>query len=214
MFLEKYYGLTKSIKFISSAKNKSSKFEILLGSWYFFLIKIIFFLGTKKMSCFAWCNTSDPRIKRSLRRSIGDYHGGKTLAAFANMSFKTDSGKRKFIEEIARLGKGNITSKAFSFRELCAATQNFHPSNVIGEGGFGRVYKGYLKSTDQVVAVKQLDRNGFQGNREFFVEVLVLSLLKHPNLVNLVGYCAEGEQRILVYEYMVNGSLEDHLLGK
>ncbi|RYR27455.1 probable serine/threonine-protein kinase PBL23 [Arachis ipaensis] len=212
MFLEKYYGLTKSIKFISSAKNKSSKFEILLGSWYFFLIKIIFFLGTKKMSCFAWCNTSDPRIKRSLRRSIGDYHGGKTLAAFANMSFKTDSGKRKFIEEIARLGKGNITSKAFSFRELCAATQNFHPSNVIGEGGFGRVYKGYLKSTDQVVAVKQLDRNGFQGNREFFVEVLVLSLLKHPNLVNLVGYCAEGEQRILVYEYMVNGSLEDHLL--
>lgn len=66
----------------------------------------------------------------------------------------------------------------------------------------------------QVVAVKQLDRNGFQGNREFLVEVLILSLLHHPNLVNLVGYCAEGEQRILVYEYMPNGSLEDHLLGK
>lgn len=65
----------------------------------------------------------------------------------------------------------------------------------------------------QVVAVKQLDRNGFQGNREFLVEVLMLSLLHHPNLVNLVGYCADGEQRILVYEYMSNGSLEDHLLG-
>lgn len=66
----------------------------------------------------------------------------------------------------------------------------------------------------QVVAVKQLDRNGFQGNREFLVEVLILSLLHHPHLVNLVGYCCEGDQRILVYEYMANGSLEDHLLGK
>lgn len=66
---------------------------------------------------------------------------------------------------------------------------------------------------DQDVAVKQLDRNGFQGNREFLVEVLILSLLHHDNLVNLVGYCADGEQRILVYEYMENGSLEDHLLS-
>ena len=65
----------------------------------------------------------------------------------------------------------------------------------------------------QEVAVKQLDRNGFQGNREFLVEVLLLSLLHHPNLVNLVGYCADGDQRILVYDYMPNGSLEDHLLG-
>lgn len=65
----------------------------------------------------------------------------------------------------------------------------------------------------QVVAVKQLDRNGFQGNREFLVEVLMLSLLHNPNLVNLVGYCAEGPQRLLVYEFMAKGSLEDHLLG-
>lgn len=65
----------------------------------------------------------------------------------------------------------------------------------------------------QIVAVKQLDRNGFQGNREFLVEVLMLSLLHHPNLVKLLGYCADGDQRILVYEYMPLGSLEDHLLG-
>lgn len=67
--------------------------------------------------------------------------------------------------------------------------------------------------TRQMVAVKQLDRNGFQGNKEFLVEVLMLCLLEHPNLVNLVGYCTDGDQRILVYEYMPNGSLEDHLLG-
>lgn len=64
------------------------------------------------------------------------------------------------------------------------------------------------------MAVKQLDKNGVQGNREFLAEVLTLSLIHHPNLVNLIGYCADGHQRILVYEYMSNGSLEGHLLGK
>lgn len=65
----------------------------------------------------------------------------------------------------------------------------------------------------QIVAIKQLDRNGLQGNREFLVEVLMLSLLHHPNLVNLIGYCADGDQRLLVYEFMPLGSLEDHLHG-
>lgn len=66
----------------------------------------------------------------------------------------------------------------------------------------------------QVVAIKKLNRNGLQGNREFLVEVLMLSLLQHENLVNLIGYCAEGDQRLLVYEFMPLGSLEDHLHGK
>lgn len=63
------------------------------------------------------------------------------------------------------------------------------------------------------MAVKQLDRNGLQGNREFLAEVLTLSLVHHPCLVNLIGYCADGRQRILVYEFMPNGSLEDHIFG-
>ncbi|KAK8682787.1 hypothetical protein V6N13_055161 [Hibiscus sabdariffa] len=105
----------------------------------------------------------------------------------------------------------NIAAQTFTFRELAAATNNFRPECLLGEGGFGRVYKGRLESTGQVVAVKQLDQNGLQGNREFLVEVLMLSLLHHPNLVNLIGYCADGDQRLLVYEFMPLGSLEDHL---
>ncbi|KAL0857187.1 hypothetical protein Bca101_062341 [Brassica carinata] len=139
-----------------------------------------------------------------------------------------DSSRRRYIsEEIAKLGKGNISAQIFTFRELCVATKNFNPEYQLGEGGFGRVYKGHIENPEKayillqhllhilvktVVAVKQLDRNGYQGNREFLVEVMMLSLLHHQNLVNLVGYCADGDQRILVYEYMQNGSLEDHLL--
>ncbi|XP_020213153.1 probable serine/threonine-protein kinase PBL7 [Cajanus cajan] len=105
----------------------------------------------------------------------------------------------------------HIAAQTFSFRELATATRNFRAECLLGEGGFGRVYKGRLESINQVVAIKQLDRNGLQGNREFLVEVLMLSLLHHPNLVNLIGYCADGDQRLLVYEYMSLGSLEDHL---
>lgn len=105
----------------------------------------------------------------------------------------------------------NIAAHTFTFRELVAATENFRSECFLGEGGFGCVYKGRLESTGQVVAVKQLDRNGLQGNREFLVEVLMLSMLHHHNLVNLIGYCADGDQRLLVYEFMSMGSLEYHL---
>lgn len=64
------------------------------------------------------------------------------------------------------------------------------------------------------MAIKQLVRDGLQGNREFLVEVLMLMVLRHSNLVSLIGYCSEGDERLLVYEYMINGSLEDHLFGE
>lgn len=66
----------------------------------------------------------------------------------------------------------------------------------------------------QAVAIKQLDRNGLQGTKEFIVEVTMLSLVDHPNLVKLIGFCAERDQKLLVYEYMPLGSLETHLHGK
>ncbi|KAH7567013.1 hypothetical protein JRO89_XS07G0006800 [Xanthoceras sorbifolium] len=91
-------------------------------------------------------------------------------------------------------------ARSFTFRELATATQNFREVNLIGEGGFGKV-----------VAVKQLNHEGLQGHQEFIVEVLMLSLLHNNNLVKLIGYCTAGDQRLLVYEYMPMGSLEDHL---
>lgn len=67
---------------------------------------------------------------------------------------------------------------------------------------------------EQIVAIKQLNHDGIQGFKKFLVEVLMLSLLHHSNLVTLIGYCTDGDQRLLVYEYMPMGCLEDHLFGK
>ncbi|KAK8602891.1 hypothetical protein V6N13_085093 [Hibiscus sabdariffa] len=168
------------------------------------------------MNCFSCCMTEE---KISSRRSNSDVNDlanlskTKSLLSFANISFKSDASRKRYInEEIIKKGKGDTNAKAFDYSDLCTATNNFNPDNQLGEGGFGRVYKGQVDNSNQVVAVKQLDRNGYQGNKEFLVEVLMLSLLNHPNLVNLVGYCVDGDQRILVYEYMPNGSLESHLL--
>ncbi|KAK7376655.1 hypothetical protein VNO80_02069 [Phaseolus coccineus] len=109
--------------------------------------------------------------------------------------------------------KASATS--YSFRELATAARGFKEENLIGEGGFGKVYKGRL-STGQLVAIKQLrlDGESHQGNREFVTEVLMLSLLHHSNLVKLFGYCTHGDQRLLVYEYMAMGSLEQYLSEK
>ncbi|KAG9152996.1 hypothetical protein Leryth_021940 [Lithospermum erythrorhizon] len=108
---------------------------------------------------------------------------------------------------------GHLEARVFSYSELASATNNFSEEALIGEGGFGLVYKGVLESTGLIVALKKLKESGLQGEKEFEVEVLMLSRLRHPNLVILIGYCAEGDERILVYEYIPFGSLEYHLYG-
>ncbi|KAJ1441590.1 Serine/threonine-protein kinase, active site [Sesbania bispinosa] len=100
----------------------------------------------------------------------------------------------------------------FTLRQLKAATNNFDISNKIGEGGFGPVYKGIL-SNGTVIAVKQLSPKSEQGNREFINEIGMISALQHPFLVKLYGCCVEGDQLLVVYEYMENNSLAHALFG-
>ncbi|XP_040868264.1 probable serine/threonine-protein kinase PBL28 isoform X1 [Glycine max] len=107
-------------------------------------------------------------------------------------------------------------SSVFTLREMEQATFSFSDDNLLGKGGFGRVYRGTLKS-GEVVAIKKMELPAIkaaEGEREFRVEVDLLSRLDHPNLVSLIGYCADGKNRFLVYEYMHNGNLQDHLNGK
>nr|GMC91329.1 probable serine/threonine-protein kinase PBL19 [Ipomoea batatas]GMD62148.1 probable serine/threonine-protein kinase PBL19 [Ipomoea batatas] len=113
--------------------------------------------------------------------------------------------------------------RVFSFSELRQGTNNFSRLLKIGEGGFGCVYKGKIKPVDGngepvVVAIKKLNRDGYQGHKQWVAEVQFLGVVEHPNLVKLIGYCGvdgeRGIQRLLVYEFMQNKSLEDHLFSK
>lgn len=113
--------------------------------------------------------------------------------------------------------------KSFTFNELKNATRNFRPDSLLGEGGFGYVFKGWVDEqtlsaarpgTGMVVACKKLKPEGFQGHKEWLTEVNYLGQLHHPNLVKLIGYCLEGENRLLVYEFMPKGSLENHLFRR
>ncbi|KAL1821385.1 hypothetical protein ACET3Z_016254 [Daucus carota] len=101
----------------------------------------------------------------------------------------------------------------FSLRHIKAATGNFDHANKIGEGGFGPVYKGRLADGLEI-AVKQLSSKSKQGTREFINEIGMISALQHPNLVKLYGCCIEGNQLLLVYEYLENNSLARALFGR
>jgi len=113
--------------------------------------------------------------------------------------------------------------RRFTFNELKCATRNFRPESLLGEGGFGCVFKGWIEEngtapvkpgTGLTVAVKTLNHDGLQGHKEWVAEVDFLGNLQHPHLVKLVGYCIEDDQRLLVYEFMPRGSLENHLFRK
>lgn len=108
----------------------------------------------------------------------------------------------------------------FTLKELQTVTNEFSKSNYLGEGGFGAVYKGFIDDKirpglkAQPVAVKVLDLDGSQGHREWLAEIIFLGQLKHRHLVNLIGYCCEEEHRLLVYEYIERGSLENKLFNR
>lgn len=140
--------------------------------------------------------------------------------------------------------------RKFTFNDLKLATRNFRPDSLLGEGGFGCVFKGWIEEngtgpvkpgTGLTVAVKTLNHDGIQGHKEWLVWLLLYSIspcfisflyrifssllsslvfqaeinflgdLTHPNLVKLIGFCIEEDQRLLVYEFMPRGSLENHL---
>jgi len=103
--------------------------------------------------------------------------------------------------------------RRFSYAELLYATDNFNHYNYLAQGGYGSVYRGILPE-GQLIAVKQHKIASNQGDEEFCAEVEVLSCAQHRNLVTLIGYCVESGKRLLVYEYVCNGSLDRHLSCK
>ncbi|KAM3731653.1 hypothetical protein ACB098_12G180500 [Castanea mollissima] len=109
--------------------------------------------------------------------------------------------------ELGERKKEDVDVPLFNFTTVATATNKFSPANVIGAGGFGPVYKGRL-CNGQDIAVKRLSKNSRQGLEEFKNEVFLIAKLQHKNLVKLLGYCVEGDEKMLIYEYMPNKSLD------
>ncbi|KAK2969156.1 hypothetical protein RJ640_026790 [Escallonia rubra] len=101
--------------------------------------------------------------------------------------------------------------RRFSLAEIQTATQDFDDALVIGQGGFGKVYKGMIDNGASTVAIKRLNSLSKQGAPEFWTEVEMLSKFRHCHLVSLIGYCDDSHEMVLVYEYMLHGTLDDHL---
>ncbi|KAJ9552319.1 hypothetical protein OSB04_016364 [Centaurea solstitialis] len=99
----------------------------------------------------------------------------------------------------------------FSYLELAGSTGDFAENEKLGEGGFGGVYKGFLKDSGTHVAVKRVSKTSKQGIKEYSSEVRIISRLRHRNLVQLIGWCHEKRELLLVYEFMENGSLDSHI---
>ncbi|KAJ7951503.1 Kinase-like protein [Quillaja saponaria] len=156
------------------------------------------------LSCFkAKCSDLQPKVcekTSSCRLSLSDLSN-------SSLSIMSDLSNSLFGSNL----------HIFTLKELKLITQNFSKSNLLGEGGFGQVFKGFVDDKlrpgleAQCVAVKVLDLEGKQGHREWLAEVIFLGQLKHSHLVNLIGYCCEDEHRLLVYEYMERGNLENKL---
>ena len=103
----------------------------------------------------------------------------------------------------------NFTLHSFSYNELANATDGF--KEVLGEGSFGSVYKGYVSEANKTIVVKRLEKFVEEGEREFQAEITAIGRTHHRNLVQLLGFCIEGSRKLLVYEYISNGSLADLL---
>uniref|UniRef100_A0A0C9RIT4 non-specific serine/threonine protein kinase n=1 Tax=Wollemia nobilis TaxID=56998 RepID=A0A0C9RIT4_9CONI len=139
----------------------------------------------------------------------------QSLSSLSDLSIPSTP---KGVEDLRQNSGSNLL--VFTMYELETITKSFRKDYVLGEGGFGTVYKGYIDENVRTglkslpVAVKVLNKNGLQGHREWLAEVIFLGQLRHPHLVKLIGYCCEDDHRLLVYEFMFRGSLENHLFRK
>ncbi|XP_066345670.1 probable serine/threonine-protein kinase PIX13 isoform X1 [Miscanthus floridulus] len=180
-------------------------------------------------------SSGPPSSSRSPGPSMNSSAATTGRSVSGSTSTSTSSGSRPLAaaadtypeEEEEEAKEGRILEtpdlRIFTFAELRAATRNFKPDTVLGEGGFGRVYKGWVdektmnptrSGIGMVVAVKKLNPESVQGLQEWQSEVNFMGRLSHPNLVRLLGYCVEDRELLLVYEYMPKGSLDNHLFRK
>ncbi|KAL1816862.1 hypothetical protein ACET3Z_019436 [Daucus carota] len=145
---------------------------------------------------------------------LGAIAGSVTLSAIVTLIIlRSQRRKQHFTSKKRQQSRVSIKIdgvKDFTYAEMALATDNFSSSSQVGQGGYGKVYKGIL-ADGTVVAIKRAQEGSLQGEKEFLNEIELLSRLHHRNLVSLLGYCDEESEQMLIYEFMPNGTLRDHL---
>ncbi|KAE8039439.1 hypothetical protein FH972_011850 [Carpinus fangiana] len=148
---------------------------------------------------------------------LGTIAGAVTLSAIVSLLIlRKHTRKHHAVLKRRRLSKASMKIdgvKDFTYGEMAMATNNFNSSTQVGQGGYGKVYKGIL-ADGTVVAIKRAQEGSLQGEKEFLTEIELLSRLHHRNLVSLIGYCDEEGEQMLVYEFMPNLTLRDQLSAK
>lgn len=119
--------------------------------------------------------------------------------------------RRQMYAEVCKDWEAEFGPHRFAYKELHHATKGFNQRNLLGTGGFGKVYRGVLPISKLEVAVKKISHESRQGMKEFVAEVVSIGRLRHRNLVRLLGYCRRKDELLLVYDYMSNGSLDKYL---
>ncbi|GLT35489.1 hypothetical protein SLA2020_099380 [Shorea laevis] len=171
----------------------------------------------------AYKDESSPSLSTSISKgalagiTLGTFVGAVTLTAIISLIiFRRRLKGHHAVSKRCQASRSLLKIagvKSFTYGELALATNNFDIFTQIGQGGYGKVYKGIL-ANGTIVAIKRAQEGSLQGEKEFLTEIQLLSRLHHRNLVSLVGYCDEESEQMLVYEYMSNGTLRDHLSGK
>ncbi|KAF3451613.1 hypothetical protein FNV43_RR07708 [Rhamnella rubrinervis] len=171
-----------------SSITKSGKVAILVVSVIVcFLLAVLVYWNAKR--------------KRKVKERHGTYSFSKSLNTSAY--FEDSPGSKELDDESRR----NSDLRLFSLKTIAAATGNFSDANKLGEGGFGSVYKGVLHNGKEI-AVKRLSKYSRQGNNEFKNEVMLIAKLQHRNLLRMLGCCVQEEEKMLIYEYLPNKSLD------
>ncbi|KAF6174242.1 hypothetical protein GIB67_033774 [Kingdonia uniflora] len=156
--------------------------------------------------------------KTSLKIGLGAGIPGLALLLVTAVGFYYFLHKRRPVNDPTIMGALKIlpgTPREFMFKDLKRATNNFDEKMKLGQGGFGIVYKGVLaKENNMEIAVKKFSRENIQGKDDFLAELTIINRLRHKHLVRLVGWCHKNGMLLLVYEYMPNGSLDNHLFGE
>ncbi|KAI9110217.1 hypothetical protein K1719_018659 [Acacia pycnantha] len=197
----------KGSKFIEDAGSKGQSIYIVkhkVSRWWIWLIIGVGASLALSLICYS-CYASLRKYKAEVERNTKQKKILHEIGGNAMISMVYGKAKRN-----KKLGRERNEVEIFSFESIVVATNNFSDSYKLGEGGFGPVYKGTL-TDGQEVAIKRLSKSSGQGLTEFKNEAKLMAKLQHTNLVRLLGFCIERDERILVYEYMSNKSLDFYL---